>query len=152
MRSTFSNTLLQKVLPLVPVTATGPEVFFVTMTTFISHSYDALEEALTHMEILKLKSYPGENITDFCVEILVDAERIDIAGAFKPDHLGYITCIFEDTSDYRFCLWDIQKYKEVTEFIKILCVYDIYVLSQEDLITYESLVQETTQEYRNIVD
>ena len=101
MRSTLSNTLLQKVMTLVPVTATGPEVFFFTMTTFISHSYDDLEEALTHMEILKLKSYPGENITDFCVEILVDAERLDISRSFKSKHLGYITCIFEDTSDSR---------------------------------------------------
>ena len=31
-------------------------------------------------------------------------------------------------------------------------MYDIDVLSQEDLITYESLVQEATREYRNLVD
>ena len=29
---------------------------------------------------------------------------------------------------------------------------DIYVLSQEDLITYESLVQEATKEYHDLVD
>ena len=63
MRSTLSNTLLQKVLTLVPLTATGPEVFVVTMTTFLSNSYYALEEALTHMKSLKLKFYPGENVT-----------------------------------------------------------------------------------------
>ena len=33
-RSTLSNTLLQKVLELVPLTATGPEVFVANMTTF----------------------------------------------------------------------------------------------------------------------
>ena len=49
-------------------------------------------------------------------------------------------------------LWSIQKYKDVTEFIKKLRVCDIDVLSQEDLITYESLVQEDTQEYRDLVD
>ena len=42
LRSTSSNTLLQKVLTLVPLTATGPEVFVATMTTFLSDSYDAL--------------------------------------------------------------------------------------------------------------
>ena len=42
LRSTLSNTLLQKVLTLVPLTATGPEVFVATMTTFLSDSYDAL--------------------------------------------------------------------------------------------------------------
>ena len=96
------------------------------------------------MKSLKLKSYTGENVTDCCAAILVDAERLESAGAFKPEHLGYITRIFEDTSDPRLRLWDIHKYKEVTEFIKKLRVYDMDVLSQEDLITYESLVQEAT--------
>ena len=40
----------------------------------------------------------------------------------------------------------------MTEFIKKLRVCDMDVLSQEDLITYESLVQEDTREYRNLVD
>ena len=56
LRSTLSNTLLQKVLILVLLTATGPEVFVATMTTFIYDSYDALEEALNNMKSLKLKS------------------------------------------------------------------------------------------------
>ena len=130
---------------MVPLTATGSEVFVATMTTFISDSYNALEETLNHMKSLKLKSYPGENDIDFCEAILVDAECLESAGAFKPEHLGYITCIFEDTSDSRFCVWAIQKYKDVTEFIKKLRVCDMDFISQEDLITYESLVQEATQ-------
>ena len=49
-------------------------------------------------------------------------------------------------------MWDIQNYNEITEVIKKLRVYDMDVLSQEDLITYESLVQESTREYRDLVD
>ena len=64
------------------------------MTTFLSGSYDVLEETLTHKKNLKLKIYTGKNVTDCCIEILVDAERLEIYGAFKPDHLGYITHIF----------------------------------------------------------
>ena len=82
----------------------------------------------------------------------MDYERLDSARAFKPEHLVYKIRIFEDTSDFRFRLRDIQKYKEATEFIKKLRVCDMDVLSQEDLITYESLVQEATREYRNLVD
>ena len=41
--STFSNNLLQKVLALVLLTATEPEVFATTITKFLSNSYDALE-------------------------------------------------------------------------------------------------------------
>ena len=72
-RSTLSNDLLQKLLPLVPHTPTGPEVYVSTITTFLSDSYNILEETLTHMKSLKLKSYPEDNVTDFCDVILVDA-------------------------------------------------------------------------------
>ena len=43
LRSTLSNTLLQEVLTLVPLTATGPEVYVSIITTFLSDSYDALD-------------------------------------------------------------------------------------------------------------
>ena len=128
-----------------PLTAIVPEVFVATMTTFLSDSYDALEETIIHMNSLKLKIYPGDNVTDCCAEMLVDGERLDSSGAFKPKQLGYITHIFEDTSDSRFRLWDIQNYKKVTEFIKKLLVCDMDVISQEDIITYESLVKEAMQ-------
>ena len=36
LRSTLSNTILQKVLTLVPLTATGPEVFVTTINKFLS--------------------------------------------------------------------------------------------------------------------
>ena len=97
-----------------PLTATVPEFFVSNVTTFLSDSYDALEETLINMKSLKLKIYPGENVIECCAEILVDAERLESAGAFKSEHLGYITLIFEDTSDSIFCIWYIQKYKEVT--------------------------------------
>ena len=43
----MSNTLIQKVLTLVPLTATGHEVFVATMNIFLSDYYDALEEWLS---------------------------------------------------------------------------------------------------------
>ena len=75
------------------------------MDTFIYDSYDSLEDNISHMKSLKLKFYLGENITYLCAAILVGAERLESAGDFKPEHLGYTTRIFEDTSDYRFRLW-----------------------------------------------
>ena len=132
---------------MVPLTETGPEVFVATMTTFLSDSYSALDYTHTHMNSIKLKIYPGKNVIDCCAAILVDADCLKSDRAFKPEHLGYITRIFEDTSDSSFRLWAIQKYKEVTEFIKKLRVCDMDDISQEDLITYKSLVQEATREY-----
>ena len=104
------------------------------------------------MKSLKLISYPREKVTDCCAAILVDSGRLQISGAFKPDNLGYINHIFEDTSDSRFHIQDIQKYKEVTEFIKNFYVCDINVMSPEYLIAYESLVQKATCEYRNLFE
>ena len=62
LRSTLSNTLFQKLLSMVPLTATGPEVFFATMTKFLSNYYDALEDILTHMKRLKLKTFQGRTV------------------------------------------------------------------------------------------
>ena len=42
LRSTLSSDILQKVLTLVPLTATGPKVYVATMTTVLSDSYDSL--------------------------------------------------------------------------------------------------------------
>ena len=51
------------------------------------------------MKSLKLKIDPGRIVTYCCTEILVDAERVESSGAFNPEHLRYITHIFEDTYD-----------------------------------------------------
>ena len=79
---------------MVPLTVTGPEVFFSTMTTFISDYYDTLEETIAHMNSLKLKCYPGENNKDFFAAVSVDAESFESAEYFNLEHLGHITCIF----------------------------------------------------------
>ena len=77
-----------------------------------------MDETLTYRKILKTKSYPGENVTDCCAAILVNAEHLDSAGALNPEHLGHITSIFEYNCDSIFRIWDIQRYKEVIDFIK----------------------------------
>ena len=54
---------------------------------------------------------------------MVDAERLNSAGFLKPKHLGFITHIFENSYDRIFHLWETQKYKKVTEFIKELHIF-----------------------------
>ena len=66
------NCILQKVLELLSMTATGSEVYISTMNKFLSDSYDDLEETLNHMKSLKLNIYTGDNVTDCYAEILVD--------------------------------------------------------------------------------
>ena len=59
---------------------------------------------------------------------MVDNQRFDIARVFNPACLSYITCIFEDTSDYIFHLWNLQKYNNFTDSIKNIFVIDKNVI------------------------
>ena len=152
LRSTFSSAVLQKVLQLLPMTATGPKVYVATMNTVIYDSYASLVETLNHTKSLKLKDHQGENITYFCDAILVDAKHLESTGAFKPEHPSYIIRIFEDTSDSRSHPWVTHKYKEVTEFSKKLFVCDEYVIRPDDIITYGYHVQEAMRKYCSLFD
>ena len=98
---------------MVPLTATGPEVYVATRTTIISDYCYYLVDTLNHTKNLKLKYHSGRDAADCYDAILVNLESLDSAGAFKPKHLGYIIRIFEDNSDYIFHIWATQKYKEV---------------------------------------
>ena len=62
-------------------------------------------DTLNHAKSLKLKDNPGRDVADCYGAILVNVESLDIDGAFKPEHLGYIIRIFEDTSDSIFHIW-----------------------------------------------
>ena len=99
LRSTLSNDIHQKVLTLVPLTETGPEVYIATMTTIISNSYYYLADNLNHTKNLKLKYHPGSDASDCYNAILVDVESLESDGAFKTEHLGYIIQIFDNTSN-----------------------------------------------------
>ena len=75
----LSNDLIQKVITLMPLIETEPEVYVAIITTFLSNSYDDLEETLTHTESIKLKSYPGDKVEDFCTAIFIDSECLESA-------------------------------------------------------------------------
>ena len=72
------------------------------MNKFLSYSYNDLEETMNHLNIIKLKRYLEDNVTYFCVEILLDSGYLDSARVFNPEYLGYITRIFEDNYNCRF--------------------------------------------------
>ena len=126
---------------MVPLTATGPEVYVATMTTIISDSYYSLVDTLNQMKNLKLKDHSGRDAADYHDEILVTVESLESAGAFKPEHLRYIIRIFENTSNSRFQIWGTQKYKEVMDFIKKPLLCDKYVMHTNDITTYGLLAQ-----------
>ena len=126
---------------MVPLTPTRPEVYVATTNTVIYNSYASLVENLNRINSLKIKDNTGKNVADLCDSTLVDAESLEIDGAFNPEHLGYIIRIFKDTYDSIFHLWATQNYKEFMEFIKKLCVCEEYVRQPDDIITYGSLVQ-----------
>ena len=82
---------------MVPLTATGPEVYVATMTTIISDSYYSLVDTTNHTKNIKLKYHLDRDVADCYDEILVNVESFESYGSFKPEHLGYIIHIFENT-------------------------------------------------------
>ena len=102
------------------------------------------------MKNIQLKDHPGRYAADCYDAILVNVESLESAGAFKPEHLGYIIRIFENTSNSRFQIWATQKYKEVVGFIKKPLLCDKDVMHTNDIITYGLLAQESLREYSNI--
>ena len=135
------SDILQKILKLWLLTEIGPEVYVTIMATVLANYYDYLVDNMKQMKGLKLKDIPGKNVVECCDDILVDVERLDSAGTFKPEHLGYIIRIFEDTSDYILRLWLTHKYKEVMEFVKKLSLFDKDVMQTDYIITYGLLFQ-----------
>ena len=98
-------------------------------------------DTLNQMKNLKLKDHPGRDAADCYNAILVNVESFESAGAFKPEHLGYIIRIFENTSNSRFQIWATQKYKEVMEFVKKPLLCDEDVMQTDDILTYGFLAQ-----------
>ena len=68
LRSILSNTLLQKLLTLVTLTVTGPEVYVVTISTVLSDSYDSFVNTLNHTKSLEIRDHPGEGVEDFVIQ------------------------------------------------------------------------------------
>ena len=76
LRNTLSNNLLQKVLTLVPLTTTGPEIYVATMNTIISNSYYYFMDTLNHMKNQKLKDCPIKDVADFYDAMLENVEDL----------------------------------------------------------------------------
>ena len=122
------------------------------MTTVISNYYGSLVDTMNYMKSLNLKDQPVGNFAYCCDSILVDVKRLEIDISLKPEYLGYIISIFDNTSDSGFHLWATQKYKEVMEFVKKPLLCDEDGMHTDDIITNGSLVHEYLREYSNIVD
>ena len=153
LRASLNAEQLTKVLQEVPITATGPEVFVATMLVCLSDSYDAMEQTKEALKAIKLTDFPGENVQQCCTKILELCERLDSAGAFEANLLCKIVRIFEQTSDKRFELWAMSKYKECADFVKGLQVSGQDMTDSSSwTITYEQLTQEAVKEYRDLVD
>ena len=134
MRSNFSDVLIQKVLKLLSMTETGPEVYVATMITVLYNYHAYLADILNHTKSLKLKDHTGYNVKDICDVVLLDADRFESAGAFNPKYLSYIIGIFEDTFYSRLYIWATKKYKEDMDFIKKLFVREKYVIRTDEII------------------
>ena len=136
---------------MVHLKATVPEVYSDFMKTILSYSYYALEETLNYLKSIKLNSYPGENISDFCVAILVDSYFLDRSIDFNTKYLDYITIISEYTSDSIFIYGKFRSTSRLRSLLRKFCVYDEDAMQPTELISNESFVQEDMFGYHELV-
>ena len=80
----MSYDIIQKILEFLPLTATGTKFDISTITTVLSNYYDYLEERYNHFKCIKPKDHMGENVAELCTVILVDDERLESEGDFRP--------------------------------------------------------------------
>ena len=105
----YKKQNILQIVKLVLMGVTVPQAYIFNINTFIFNYFAYLEGIMNRLESLKLNCRPGENIVDFCTVILVDADHLEISGAFNPDNLGIIACIFEKTYDPRFHIWENER-------------------------------------------
>ena len=94
LRSTLSNDIFKKLLALVPLTVTIPEVCVSTMTAVLYNFYYALEDILNHLKSLKLKYMLRIMLQ---ISVLKSCYMMSILrglGTLSPSILRYITWIF----------------------------------------------------------
>ena len=87
------------------------DLYFSTMKTVLSNTYNSCEDNLSHLKSNKLNIYMEENFEDWCAAILIYADHLERSGDFKSGKLKYITRIFEYNYGYRLNIWVVQKYK-----------------------------------------
>ena len=133
---------------MVPPTETSHEVYVSTTKTIIFNFYNDLEENINDLYSLKIKIYPGKNVPDLCASIQVGDDCLESFGSFKPENLRDINRILQDNFDYRFNLWVIHKYKDVTEFLNKLYLCEDYIIQPEYLNNYNSHVKQVMREYK----
>ena len=82
-----------------------------------------LEKTIIHLKSIKVKIYSVENVKDCCDLILVDADHLDSSRDFNSKYFGYITNIFEDTSDSRFFFGKLISTRRLQSLlINVVCV------------------------------
>ena len=88
LKISFKNDIIQKLPTLVVLTETRTKVYVPIMAVIISNYYYSLKETFNHLNSIKPKIYYGSNISDFCVAILENYERLESTDRFKLYHLG----------------------------------------------------------------
>ena len=63
-------------------------------------------------------------MVDCCAQILMLAEFLDLAGAFKTDLLCAIARTFTLSSEKKFEFWAIETYRKCTKYVKSVRVSD----------------------------
>jgi hypothetical protein len=151
IRASLSPEMLGKLLPEVPIDASGPESYIALMRVVHSDSYPAMQKIKQQLESIKLANYPGENVELCCDDIISLSDQLDAAGAFVPDLLCTIVQTFEGTTDHRLMTWAMNRYELVAKRVKYLHSMQMGV-DERDPQGYVNICHDVTAQWRSQTD
>ena len=152
LRNSLNSDLLTKVLKLVDISASGPEVLSATLTVIHSSNYEIMEKVRNQLANIRLSNFPGENVDDCCTAMLKLTERMADAGFLRPEHLSMLTRCWKQSKDHHFELWAIRKHEQVNAYRRKLEVMEEAAIPAAERVDYETLIKEAHQEYRELVE
>jgi hypothetical protein len=158
IRSSLHPELLGKVIQEVGVSASGPVTFTATMKiVFSGEHFEQLDILREEFKRLKLSDYPGEDIQALNEKVKDIMDRLDGADMITLGDQLLITQVglYEQSSAEHMRLWALSRYDKVVSFVNKCRFGDVTklqaTLSPSDIITYESLAEESNKKYNELV-
>lgn len=84
--NSLDTSLLTKVLTLITVAVSGPEVLSITLTIIHSTSFKIMEKICDKLKVIQLSDFPDENIDDCCTVQLALLQRMNDVTLPFPCH------------------------------------------------------------------
>ena len=132
---------------------TGPHLWMVIVSHVETDSYRRYQSMEHNLKSLSIKSYPGENIVQFCDAYLGHAVPMEIAGYYKPELLLSLVEEFGTSSVERFRI-PFLTYREEVETFVLLCfgkdAHGVLLLTKQHQVSFRLILARARKSYLSL--